>query len=283
MKSRLLRFSLVVLCSVLLSGCGVRFVYNQLDWLIPWYLEDYVELERDQEALFEERLQSYLAWHRTDQLPRYSAFLHQVADRAEKGLTHDDIARIEDQTEEFAQALMDRMLNDLIDLLETASDDQIEQLFQRLEQDNKEYRREYIEVSADKQKKQRYKEVIKYAERWTGRLSAEQVTQIGEWVNQFELMGPEIEAARLAWQDEFRRVLALRSDREAYETAFKKLISNPNFGRSEELKRKLAVNSELAVKLYLELDQTLTQKQRNHMVKKMRSYADDFQLLSAQM
>lgn len=283
MRSRILRFSLVVLSSLLLAGCGVRFVYNQLDWLIPWYLEDYVELERDQETLFEERLQSYLAWHRTDQLPRYSAFLHQVADRAEKGLNQEDIAHIEDQTEQFAQALMDRMLNDLIDLLETASDEQIEQLFQRLEQDNKEYRREYIEVSADKQKKQRYKEVIKYAERWTGRLSDEQVKQIGEWVVQFELMGPEIEAARLAWQDEFRRVLALRSDRKRYETAFKKLISNPDFGRSDELKRKLAYNSELAVKLYLQLDKTLTQRQREHMVKKLRSYADDFQLLSAQM
>lgn len=283
MRIRILRFSLVVLSSLLLTGCGVRFVYNQLDWLIPWYLDDYVELERDQETLFEERLQSYLAWHRTDQLPRYSAFLHQVADRAEKGLTHDDIALIEDQTEQFAQALMDRMLNDLIDLLETASDEQIEQLFRRLEKDNNEYRREYIEVSADKQKKQRYKEVIKYAERWTGRLSDEQVKQIGEWVVQFELMGQEIEAARLAWQDEFRRVLALRSDRKVYETAFKKLISNPDFGRSDELKRKLAYNSELAVKLYLELDKTLTQRQRDHMVKKMRSYADDFQLLSAQM
>lgn len=283
MRSRILRFSLVVLSSLLLAGCGVRFVYNQLDWLIPWYLEDYVELERDQETLFEERLQSYLAWHRTDQLPRYSAFLHQVADRAEKGLNQEDIAHIEDQTEQFAQALMDRMLNDLIDLLETASDEQIEQLFQRLEQDNKEYRREYIEVSADKQKKQRYKEVIKYAERWTGRLSDEQVKQIGEWVVQFELMGPEIEAARVAWQDEFRRVLALRSDRKVYEAAFKKLISNPDFGRSDELKRKLAYNSELAVKLYLQLDKTLTQRQREHMVKKLRSYADDFQLLSAQM
>ena len=283
MRTRILRFSLVVLCSVLLTGCGVRFVYNQLDWLIPWYLEDYVDLERDQETLFEERLQSYLAWHRTDQLPRYSAFLHQVADRAEKGLTHEDIAEIEDQTEQFAQALMDRMLNDLIDLLETASDEQIEQLFQRLEKDNKEYRREYIDVSADKQKKQRYKEVVKYAERWTGRLSDEQVKQIGEWVVQFELMGPEIEAARLAWQDEFRRVLALRSDRKRYETAFKKLISNPDFGRSDELKRKLAYNSELAVKLYLQLDRTLTQRQREHMVKKLRNYADDFQLLSAQM
>lgn len=283
MRNHLLRIGMIVLSTLMLSGCGVRFVYNQLDWLIPWYLEDYVELEREQESLFEARLQSYLAWHRTDQLPRYSAFLHQVADNAEQGLTEQDIARIEDQTEQFAQALMDRMLNDLIDLLATANDAQIEQLFEQLQKDNAEYRREYIEVSAEKQREQRYKEVIKYAERWTGRLADNQIKQIADRVKKFELMGPEIEVARLAWQDEFKRVLALRADRAAYEAAFKKLISEPDFGRSEELKRKLAYNSDLAVKLYLELDKTLTSKQRSHMVKKLRSYADDFQLLSAQM
>lgn len=283
MRTQLLRLSLIVLFSVMLSGCGVRFVYNQLDWLIPWYLEDYVELNGDQEALFEKRLNAYLAWHRTDQLPQYAAFLQQVADRAETGLTHEDIAEIEVQTEAFAQSLMDRMLNDLIDLLATASDEQIDQLFKRLEQDNQEYRREYIDVSTDKQLKQRYKEVINYAERWTGNLSAQQKKQINDWITQFELMGPEIESARLTWQQEFRRVLELRGDRKAYEAAFKKLISNPDFGRSPELKRKLAHNSELAVALYLKLDKTLSQRQRQHMVNKLRSYADDFQLLSAQL
>jgi len=282
MNRRTLRFSLVVLISLVISGCGVRFVYNQLDWLIPWYLNDYVELESHQEELFEDRLHDYLVWHRTDQLPRYADFLDQVADKAETGLSRQDIEAIEQQTEVFAAALMDRMLSDLIDLLATASDEQIAQLFERLEKDNAEYRREYIEVSPEKQRKQRFKDVIKYAERWTGRLSDEQVKQISNWASQFELMGPEIESARLAWQQEFRRVLALRQDRVAYEQAFRALIDNPRFGRSDALQKKLDHNSELVVQLYLQLDKTLSQRQRKHMVDKLRSYAEDFQLLSAQ-
>lgn len=282
MNRRTLRFSLVVLFSLVLCGCGVRFVYNQLDWLIPWYLNDYVDLENHQEELFEDRLHDYLAWHRTDQLPRYADFLKQVADKAETGLSRQDIEAIEQQTEVFAEALMDRMLSDLIDLLATASDEQIAQLFERLEKDNAEYRREYVEVSADKQRKQRFKEVIKYAERWTGRLSDEQIEQISDWASRFELMGPEIESARLAWQQEFKRVLVLRQDRAAYEQAFSSLISNPRFGRSDALQKKLDHNSELVVQLYLELNKTLSPRQRKHMVNKLRSYAEDFQLLSAQ-
>jgi len=279
---RLVRISLVLLMSVALTGCGVRFVYNQLDWLIPWYLDDYIELESEQEALFESRLASYLDWHRDNQLPKYAAFLHQIADKAETGLTVQDIAQIELQTEDFAQTLMDRMLTDLIDLLATASDKQIEQLFKRLKQDNETYRKEYIDVSPAKQRKARLKEVIKYAERWTGRLSDDQVHAISTWAEQFELMGPEIEQARLAWQQEFKRILMLREDRAAYDAAFRELIRNPKFGRSAKLQEKLEHNSEQVLQLYLALDKTLSPSQRKHMVDKLRSYADDFLILAQQ-
>lgn len=282
MKHQVLRISLVLLLSVAVTGCGVRFVYNQLDWLIPWYLDDYVELGSEQEALFESHLESYLEWHRKDQLPKYAAFLHQIANQAEAGLSVKDIAQIELQTEDFAQALMDRMLNDLIDLLATASDKQIDQLFERLELDNKEYRKEYIGVSPEKQRKERFKEVVKYAERWTGRLSDDQISEIRVWANQFELMGEEIEAARLAWQHEFKRILMMREDRSAYEAQFRELISNPKFGRSPKLQEKLEHNSQQVLQLYLALDKTLSPSQRKHMVDKLRSYADDFLVLAQQ-
>ena len=38
------RLRIFVLVSFLasLTGCSNSFVYNQLDWLVPWYLDDYV-------------------------------------------------------------------------------------------------------------------------------------------------------------------------------------------------------------------------------------------------
>jgi hypothetical protein len=281
-KHSMVRICLVIVMSIALSGCGVRFVYNQLDWLIPWYLDDYIELESAQEEQFQARLQAYLNWHRNEQLPQYARFLHQVAGKAEQGLSAEDIASIEAQTEDFAQALMDRLLNDLIDLLAVATDEQIDQLFDKLEQDNAKYRKSYIDDSADKQRAQRLKEVVRYAERWTGRLNADQLAMISDWAQKFQLMGVEIEQARLLWQQEFKRILSMRQDRHAYEKAFRGLIANPTFGRSQQLQEKLEQNSTLVVQLYLQLDKTLSDRQRQHMVKKLRSYADDFQTLSTQ-
>jgi len=281
-RGGLIRFIWLGLFCLLLTGCAVRFVYNQLDWLIPWYMDDYVDLDRQQERLLDERLEVYLEWHRRDQLPQYADFLEQVAAKAESGLNLADLETIEDATERFAQALMDRLLRDLMDLLATIDDQQVNQLFSRFARDNADFKREYVDESPQQQRKQRYKEAIHYVERWTGKLSSAQKKRIHDQVWQFELMGEELLAARQVWQQEFHRVLDLRRDSSAYETAFRQLISNPELGRTAELQRKLDHNRELAVQLYLQLDKSLSRDQRRHMVAKLRSYAEDFRQLSTQ-
>ena len=46
----------ILLCSLLLLGAcsGSNFVYNQLDFILPWYVDDYAELNTKQDAYLEE-------------------------------------------------------------------------------------------------------------------------------------------------------------------------------------------------------------------------------------
>ena len=273
---------MALLCAVLLAGCAVRFVYNQLDWLVPWYLEDYIELDGPQKDLFKKRLDAYLDWHRHQQLPLYANFLNQVADEAEKGLTRDNIATIQARTEQLAQAMIERLKPDMLDLFAMASDEQVRDLFKKFDEDNAQYRRDNIEVSEKEQRRQRQKEIIHYAERWTGDLNNKQRKLIADWSSRFELMGEEIADTRIAWQEEFHRILLLRHDRPAYDKAFSQLLDFPGFGRSPGFQRKLDHNQEILVDLYLALERSLTHSQREHMVNKLRSYANDFRALAAQ-
>ena len=56
---------LLLLC--VLAGCSsTSFFYNRLDFFVPWYLGDYVSLDRSQDELLENQLQPFLAWHRQD-------------------------------------------------------------------------------------------------------------------------------------------------------------------------------------------------------------------------
>ena len=47
------RWSLVccLFCSLLLTGCAVRLLYNWLDWAISWKMDDYFSLSRQQSRL----------------------------------------------------------------------------------------------------------------------------------------------------------------------------------------------------------------------------------------
>ena len=173
------RISMLFALVLVLNGCAVKFVYNQLDWLIPWYLDDYMEMEGDQEALFENRLQAYLAWHRSTQLPLYAEFLEEVATRAEKQLNEQDIQFIQTQTETLADAMIRRLIPDMVDVFATASDEQIAELFEKFEDDNAIFRKDYIEAGEEVQRKQRQKEVLRYAQRWTGKLNKSQVAPFG--------------------------------------------------------------------------------------------------------
>ena len=69
---------LLVWCFLLLTltGCSAtQFIYNRVDVLVRWHLDDYVSLDRDQRAQFDERLDILLEWHRREELPEYVVLL----------------------------------------------------------------------------------------------------------------------------------------------------------------------------------------------------------------
>ena len=71
-SGRLVRLlSWVVLASTLTGCSATQFIYNRVDILVRWYLDDYVSLDREQQARFDARLETLLVWHRREELPAY--------------------------------------------------------------------------------------------------------------------------------------------------------------------------------------------------------------------
>jgi hypothetical protein len=64
---------------VYLAGCsGTTFVYNRLDTILPWYVDDYVDLNGNQARQLDQMLQPFLRWHRQQELPNYLLLLDRV-------------------------------------------------------------------------------------------------------------------------------------------------------------------------------------------------------------
>ena len=70
-KKKILLFSLVFLV-----GCSsTTFFYNRLDFLLPWYLESYVDLNQEQRKNLNELLEPFFEWHREEELPKYAEII----------------------------------------------------------------------------------------------------------------------------------------------------------------------------------------------------------------
>ena len=74
-----------IVLSLSLTACfGVKFTYNNIDWFLPWYLDDYLELNDQQEISFDHHLEVLWSWHRINELPQYSELLNVIVSDLDK-------------------------------------------------------------------------------------------------------------------------------------------------------------------------------------------------------
>jgi hypothetical protein len=81
-------------------------------------------------------------------------------------------------------------------------------------------------------------------------------------------------------QSEARRLLGQRRDNPEFRTAIQELILHPENMRSAEYQRKIDINTAVTIKLVVQLNQLLTEKQRSYLLDRIESLAADFDTLS---
>lgn len=264
------------------SGCAVKLLYNQLDWLVPWYLSDYLDMNGEQDDFFDERLERYLAWHRKSQLPAYAALLRDVADDVDDGLNEQEIQRFQYETERLAGVLMERLAPDVVAVFADASDEQLSQLYSALDKEGERYRKRYVKQSLKQQQESQVEDVIDTIERWTGSLNDEQELLVNQWGEQYQPMGDELYRAGLKWRAEFKQTLDSRGEPEQYGMRLTSLLTTPDFGWSDAFKVKMSENKHSLSQLYFALDKTFSKKQRKRIMSTLRDYAEDFEQLTTE-
>ena len=102
MANRYRKF-LLTLLMLSLTGCSsTTFVYNRLNIILPWYMGEYVDLDRAQKKELKGLLEPYLEWHRNEELPLYLGVLEDM----EAGLDREELTLedIDATIESFEQA-----------------------------------------------------------------------------------------------------------------------------------------------------------------------------------
>ena len=164
------RFAAAVLCAALLAGCTASFTYNHLDRLIPWYVDGYVDLTRDQRKTLRGRLEPVLQWHREEELVRYIGTLDRIEADLNGTVTAgmvqawiDDLAAAVERSEESLLALA-------LEFGATLSDAQMAEFAGSLRERQQEYEKELLGRSDEEYRRDSYDGLADLLERFTGPL-----------------------------------------------------------------------------------------------------------------
>lgn len=264
-KSRMGASVRVAVCAGLLclGACsGTTFVYNQLDNILPWYIDDYVNLDGSQEQQLDEELQPFLAWHRQQELPRYVQLLNEVDTSLGQAITVQEVAVIYDDIEVAWLRLEEESLGWLLELGGTLSDEQVQDFLAYLQERQEEYEEEYLPRTEAEYREETYDSFVDSFGDYMGRLdagqrerlqraSAEMERSDGAWLQERAAWLQRLAVMMQrepGWQQRVREAVAARGEtvsehyREVYqhnlEVIFSTVADMLN-GRSEKQDRRL--------------------------------------------
>jgi len=273
----------ILLLAIFLAGCGPRLVYPHLDWLIPWYVSDYISLDSDQKNMLEERLSKLLDWHCRTQLPAYATTLRALGQDLADSSRSVDAAALQAYSIRLMalwKELLQRIGPDITAILATAADDQLDELFYNLKKQNQKFKKEYVNLPPDELIHNREERLVKRTKYWISKLSPEQKQVLSDWNLQLAPIAVNWIQNREIIQAEARSLLALRHDGPGFREAMQELIINPESMRTPEYQHEIEFNTAVTIKHMVRLNKLLSEKQRSYLLDRIESLAADFDILS---
>jgi len=274
----------VLLLCVLLTGCSAtRVVYNQLDWLLVWYIGDFFTLDDAQEDWLEAAVESNLEWHRHDQLPKYARLLRAINRDFSAGVvTLEMVERHNAQLLVLWDEFIVHTTPEVTAFFQTLNQAQIDEFIDNLEESNQELWEDFAGKTPQDRQKSRQKSAIKGLERVFGRLSGEQKDLVRSYLSSMHDVSLEWMAGRRQWQQDFRDLVVERPPEPAFSDRMMVLMLEPNRNDNPEYRRRVDENHRTMWSLIVALSTELSDKQRAKFSKNLATFSRNFEILATQ-
>lgn len=283
-----LTYALLTLMLVVVAGCSsLRLAYNNGDTVLYWWLNAYVDLDRDQKGWVREDIDKLFDWHRKTQLKDYVEILRKGQKQVQGNPTQADLMADYSEIKSRTQSLLLKAAPDLADLARSLKPEQIAQMEKKFKSNNDDYRKKFLTGDQEKRQQLRYKKSMEQFELWFGSFSSEQEAIIRK-ASDARPLDNEI------WLDERsrrqRNVLALvqkvqneKLGKEATVALINTLIKD-SFDRLEHSDRKAFFDAfeNSTAQMILTVIKIATPAQKAHAVKRMQGWIDDFNSLATQ-
>jgi hypothetical protein len=278
-KNKKYRGFLLVFLLLGISACSSKLIYNNLDWLSYWYIDDYVTLSDEQEAEFDPALVQFLDWHRKSELPRYVTHIKLLKQDINNGLEQADMAGYIKIFAGFWQAILIGIEPGVVKLATSLKKEQIAEFLAIAEKRNLDEIEAYEDLSIQARLDKRFDKIESRLAPFIGKLDATQKQLIKSTNNQQLPTFVEWIEFRRDWANSIRAAYILRGDKPAFEKALSRSILQADSFHSAQFKQKRAHNQTLWKVTLAQLIHSLNKKQLKKLNKKLDDSIEDLEAL----
>jgi len=266
----------VALALALVACSRIDLAYRNLDRLVPWSLGDYLDMNRDQKVLLDERLRQHLAWHCKTQLPSYLDWLDRVrAMVAEDQVTDQALQQRTREAREAIGRVAEEITPSATELLRGMSDAQVAEMREAFRDDISERQKQYVDTPLPKQIARRAERMEKRLTPWLGELNAAQRLRVLSWSQALGDQNRQWIANRAHWQQQLVLAMDKRSDA-SFEPRLAQLLQRKESLWTPEY-RIAYQNTELqARRLLVDLMHLSTPEQRQQLQARLSKVRTDF-------
>lgn len=261
-----------------LSSCSSKFAYDNIDWWVYWYLDDYIELNSEQEAQFDDYLSNWLQWHKSSELARYKAQLEQIKQQViNNELDYTQITKHFDQAKAHWARVRNEVSPELVKMAKNLSDEQIVSLFAALEKENKKEEEELAAIEEDSAEERMEKRIERMEENVSariGKLSNEQKQIIATYADQFVPTMEEWITYRRNIQNAARRFFVARRVDSEFENKLLALMNKPETYRSKAFNEASEHNTKTMATMIAEVASTLSTKQKETLIENIDEFIE---------
>lgn len=275
---RLLRkMALLITCACAIAGCSTTFTYNQLDWLIPWHIDDYVDLDRNQNEMLRSKLEQLIRWHRYEELNEYIGTLDRIEQDVQTQVTAGTVISWIDDIKQAVDRVESTFLKMALELGATMRDAQINEFRENLRQSQQDYEKEYLARDDEEYRKDNYNSLLKNLRRFVGRMNPEQKRHLQQTANSLLRFDTKWLADRELW---IRKLDSLLQRKPEWQQAVLDAHGSRYRIRSIQYQSVLDHNMTIISTALADILNQLDSKQRKRLIKKIAGLREDLQKLS---
>jgi hypothetical protein len=270
---KILFFSLVFLV-----GCSsTTFIYNRIDFLLPWYLESYVDLNQEQRQNLNELLEPFFKWHREEELPIYSEMIGDLELILDEKIELSSIESITYDVEQAWFRLEDEMILWAIPMARDLSKEQIEEFLQSMQSKTLQSEKKYLSRNLQTYQNDNYKRIRKNLRRFIGGMNKDQLDLISSASQEMIRVDDQWINNRKALIEKLR--LILRRD-EGWELALTNITHRDDLV-SDNYRKTYSHNIKINQQLFVEILNSRTEKQDEKLRTQLLRYKTDINNLIA--